>query len=156
MSAGTFELTRVDGLFAGLLDAPVAALIGPRTFAHVAPDDMPAPIEDQPDHLLEARVVWTLVAPATDTRVILTGPGSRIGSGATYAVKAVGPVDAPTDLEALADVIDSALHGTQVLVPDSTLRAVITRTSPLLYPELVDGRLWWHVGGLYALNLSNA
>lgn len=153
MLAGTHELTRADAFLAALLDTPtVTAIIGEgRRYAHLAPpilDDAPAGAGDR-------HVVWTLTTPADDVRTAGAAEG-RLIVGALYAVKAVGTVDAPADLEPLADAIDLAVEGAHAV--GAGLRAVIARRSPLLYPELPapGAQIIWHVGALYAVELTTA
>ncbi len=153
MNPGTHELTRADAWWHAALtgSAALAGLIGPdRCYPHVAPADLAPPPVGAPPELAEVYAVWTLVSPLPDVAVI--GAGARVIVSATYTCVAVGPVP-PVVLEPVADAIDAAVAGVGGPVLDG-LRATCRRTAPLLYPEPVDGRLWWRCGGTFDLEIT--
>jgi hypothetical protein len=151
--AGVFELTRVDRWLYETLsgDEALVELVG----ANVYPEVAPAVLE--PGGTLAATAVtFAVQAPGQDSRVLGTGPGSRALTRSEWTVKAVGPAPSPLDLEPVADRIDALIHGAaaELDVDGETWRLTATRTFPVRYPELVDRRLYRHLGGIYAVELT--
>lgn len=159
-AAGIFELTRADAwIAAGLATPTLDALLGDdRRHAHIAPGDLAVGPTPDPwaatGGIGDRHVVWTLLAPAEDSRAA-TATTSRLVASAAYTIKAVGTVDSPSDLEALADGIDAALEGRSALFGLNGLRGVSHRIGPLLYPEVPSpgDPIIWHVGGTYRLEI---
>jgi hypothetical protein len=152
LAAGTVELASADRALWALLgdeEGPVAALVGANVYPHVAPPEL----EPQPaGSTIPAGcfAVWTLITPLPDVRALGTGPAPRLLVAAEYAIKAVGPVSAPLELEPLAAALDAVLAG--ATLTDDGQTWTVARLSPILYPEAVPGApLHWHLGGLFRL-----
>jgi hypothetical protein len=155
VKTGVHELTRADTWWAATLAASdtLAALIGDRIYPHLAPPVLdPAP-PGAPPVLADAFVVWGMLAADRDVAPI--GAGNRVIVSATYVLRAVGPVPAPSDLEGVADALDAAACGASGSTDDG-LRARCARIAPVLYPERVERRLWWNLGARYHLELTAA
>lgn len=144
MSAVGLELEVADRWLFDVLtaDPDLAALItdpgddGPRVFSEVAPASAAYP--------------FVVFAHQASTDVAGVGP-YRIGTEATYVVKAVGEGQSYAPLRPVAARIDALLQGAGGAVIDGEVWAA-QRTAPVRYPEITpNGDQYRHLGGLYRL-----
>lgn len=106
----------------------------------------------------------TVPPEAPDPRIVFSQQGGRdlpvMGSGPrvvrfTYLVRAISATESATALEALADAIDAALEKASgsATTPEPSLTIIsVLREQPFDMVEIVDGVVYRHLGGIYAIH----
>jgi hypothetical protein len=118
-------------------DPELAGLVGKRIYERGAPQGAAYPL------------VLFKVQAATD---LLGAGAARVWMDAVVQVKAVGP-QATSELSPIADRLDALLHVAEPAVVSLDGKSYQIhgshRERTINYPEVVDGQVYLHLGGLY-------
>lgn len=122
-------------------DPDLAALVGTRIYADVAPEpSWPA-------------VVFGTISPGVDTTA---NGGTRVLTNPLFLVRGISEGHGQTTLEQIADRIDAALQAAFGRVGEDAYVAGIVRESTHDMPEMAEGKLLRHLGGRYRVHVHAA
>lgn len=123
-------------------DATLAALVGTRIFAYLAPQDTQYPL-----------VVFAFEDGEDEQGI----GGMRLNSILRYSVKAVGEGSSFTAIEPIATRIDALLHAKAGAITGGGYVQESIRVSPVAMVELGEGGTQYrHLGGVYQLRIQGA
>lgn len=136
------EVVLVDKWLASVLgaDATLSGLVGSRIYSYLAPNGSVFP--------------FIIYAYQGSIDVIAIG-GIRIMNNGVYQVKSVGQSNSMVAQEAIANRIDTLLHGKTGTVAGGIVLACV-REQPIAYVENLNGLRYNHLGGLYRTIVQSA
>ena len=87
---------------------------------------------------------------------VLTVNAYRVISRLLFQIKAIGPASGYATLITIADRIDALFRRVETTALDPGTLLAMYREQPLAYEEIVNGRIWSHLGGLYRIELQGS
>lgn len=92
-----------------------------------------------------------IVYSMLDNKDTVTANQIRILSGQRYIVKAVGKMSDLDRIDAIAAWLDEVLNRSDGSVGSSGIVYSVTRVSQISYPEVIEGTVYFHRGGVYQI-----
>lgn len=85
-----------------------------------------------------------------------TANAFRLLSELTFQIRAVGPVSDMASVMAVASQIDTLFGGPTSGITTGGIIDACYRQSPVMFDELVSGKQWSNIGGLYRLEIQRS